>query len=227
MCNRLKQVSMGLIFALLTGAFGALASDFSQPQEHSAELVKQPVFLFCPHRESANSWSLYVLVDKNDPTKPLGLGLEELSGKNSKDNTYNGVLDAQKNPGTQRNPVSFLEAKNFGASTLDIKENNMLSIGVTPAKDGLHLEVNARISIDQHFIVGGSEKNLRDLVLAYSYLNKCWVAKSPALQDKDGNNQVGRYALPLTGIVFTASATGVSRIAAVTNLGSAIMLMDR
>jgi hypothetical protein len=191
-------------------------------------LEKQPVFLFCPHKEALSSWSLYMMVDKNDPTKPVALGLEALSGQNSKESSYNGVLKAQKDPGTQRSDLGLLNAADFGRSKLEVKENNMLSIDVTPLPDGtLRLTIDARISVDQRFVVGGQEHSQRDIILQYSRLNKSWQTKALALENKDGRNAVGKYALPLTGIVFTASMMGISRIAAVDDLGKAILLMDR
>lgn len=192
-----------------------------------ANLEKQPVFLFCPHMEAKGAWSLYVLVDKKSPSKPLAIGLEVLEGKNSKDITYSGVLAAQKDPSTHRSLLGQLDSKDFGSGKLEVKENNMLSIGVMPEKDGLHLDINARISLDQYFQVGGQQRNQRDLVLTYSYVNRAWVAKSPTLQDNTGHNVADKFKVALTGIVFLASATGVSRIAAVDDLGAAIMLMDR
>lgn len=228
----LKQVIQSLSLCVLAiAASFAHASDYQNTagtqSTPETTLEKQPVFLFCPHVEQKGAWSLYVLVDKKAPSKPLAIGLEVLDGKNSKDITYNGVLAAQKDPATHRSPLGQLDAKDFGTSKLEVKENNMLSIGVTPEKDGLHLEINARISLDQFFMVGGAQRNQRDLVLQYSYVNHAWVAKSPTLQDNTGHNAAGKFKLALTGIVFLASSTGVSRIAAVDDLGAAIMLMDR
>lgn len=191
------------------------------------QLERQPVFLFCPHKESLSSWSLYVIVDKNNPTKPLALGLEELPGKNSKEMTYRGVLSAQKDPSTHRKEIARLDASDFGRRTLDIKENNMLSINVVETEGALKLTLDARIGLDERFVVGGPARNHRDLILQYSHLNKCWQTKAPTMEDSAGHNAASRFALTLTGIVFTAGATGVSRIAAVDEFGSPVLLLDK
>src|SRR5438105_4174520 len=109
-------LSVSLVFASCAFA----SENAEQPVQAAAKpvLEKQPVFLFCPHKESAGAWSLYVVVDKNHPSKPLALGLEELTGKNSRDLTYKGVLAAQKDPATPRNLIAQVEAKDFGAQKL-------------------------------------------------------------------------------------------------------------
>jgi hypothetical protein len=204
----------------------ASQADRNTVQQASEPLEKQPVFLFCPHNESLSSWSLFVLVDKNDPTKAVALGLEELSGKNSKDLTYRGVLNAQKDPSTQRNELGRLDAKDFGTRKLEGKDN-LLAISVEETENGLKLTVDARIGREERFVVGGPARAHRDLVLKYSSVYKCWQAKSTTLEDNSGHNAVGRFAMTVTGIVFCAGVTGISRIAAVDEFGSAVMLMDK
>jgi hypothetical protein len=199
----------------------------TSPVKAQEELEKQPVFLFCPHSEQGSAWSLYVLVDKNDPSKPLALGLETLVGKNSRQMTYESVLKAQKDPATPRELVAQLDAKDFATGRLEVKENNLLSISVHAGEDGLKLTVDARVSLDQHFVVGGPEEGRRDMVLQYSSVYQRWRAKATTLEAADGHNAVRRFALPITGIVFVAGATSISRIAAVDDLGGATILMDR
>lgn len=226
------QKVFSIILLGLVASFAAMtcasASQFERnvAQPAAQQLEKQPVFLFCPHNESLSSWSLFVVVDKNDPAKPVALGLEELSGKNSKELTYRGVLNAQKDPSTQRNELGRLDAKDFGTRKLEGKDN-MLSISVEETENGLKLTVDARIGREERFVVGGPARAHRDLVLKYSSVYKCWQAKASTLEDNSGHNAVGRFAMTLTGIVFTACATGVSRIAAVDEFGSAVMLMDK
>ena len=200
-----------------------------QPEQRAQaiQLERQPVFLFCPHKESLSSWSLYVIVDKNDPSTPLALGLEELRGKNSKELTYRGVLSAQKDPSTQRKEIARLDASDFGKRLLEVKENNMLAINVAQTSGGLKLTIDARIGLDERFVVGGPARNHRDLILQYSNLNNCWQTKAPTLEDTAGHNAASRFAPTLTGIVFTAGATGISRIAAVDEFGSPVLLLDK
>ncbi len=201
----------------------AAAGSKAVPQE----LVKQPVFLFCPHKQGAASWSLYVIVDKNDPRTLLALGLEELTGKNSKDNTYRGVLDAQKDPSTQRNELGRLDVKDFATGRLEVKENELLSIKAEKVEAALKLTIDARVSLDGHFVVGGPEENRRSMILQYSSIYKFWQAKSLKLENTNGQNAVGKYAKTFTGIVFTAGTTMVSRICAVDEFGSPVVLLDR
>lgn len=221
-----KVSSCAMLACLLVGAWASDDEIASQPQSVQ-DLEKQPVFLFCPHKEAVSSLSLYLLVDKNNPSKPVAMGLEELTGKNSKDQTYKGVLNAQKDPATQRNAIARIDAGDFGRRTLDVKENNMLSIGVNETKEGLKLTIDARIGLDQRFVVGGAEREKRDLILKYSSIYKCWQAIAPKLEDISGRNVVGRFAKTLTGIVFSASSTGVSRIAAVDEFGAPVLLLDK
>ncbi|HLX64574.1 MAG TPA: hypothetical protein VKX17_25095 [Planctomycetota bacterium] len=216
---------------LILGSCAAFASDFSGaaamagvPAAHE-ETVKQSVFLFCPHKEGAGAWSLYAVADKNDPSKILALGLEELSGKNSKENTYKGVLNAQKDPSTPRSELSHLDAREFSGGRLQGKD--LLSIKVEPVSDYFKLTIDARVSSDGHFVVGGPEQGRRDVILKYSSVYKTWQAKALKLEDVAGQNAVGKYAMTLTGIVFTVGTTMVSRICAVDEFGKAVMLMDR
>src|ERR1039457_4919997 len=95
----------------------------TSPVKAQEELEKQPVFLFCPHSEQASAWSLYVLVNKENPSQPLALGLETLVGKNSRLMPYESVLKAQKDPATPRESVAQLDARDFGSGRLEVKEN--------------------------------------------------------------------------------------------------------
>jgi len=63
-----------------------------------AEGVKQPVFVMVPHNKKYSAWSLFVVADKDDPSKLLSFGLEKLLGKNSEDlapNGFENVVAAQ------------------------------------------------------------------------------------------------------------------------------------
>lgn len=192
-----------------------------------AEFEKQYVFLICPHTESTSSWSLFIVVDKEHPSKALALGLEVLTGKNSKELTYRGVLAAQKDPATRRNEIGRLDAKQFSNSKLEVKENNLLSIKVEETAEGLKLVVDARISADGHFLIGGAEQQRRSLILNYSRIFKSWRTQALTLEATDGHNAVGKYRLTLTGIVFTAGTTTVHRICAVDEYENAILLLDQ
>lgn len=191
------------------------------------DLVKTPVFLFCPHKEQAGAWSLYVITDRNDPSRALAIGLEELAGKNSKELSYRGVLNAQRDPACPRRMISQLNYRDFATSTLDVKENNMLSIKISDTGEGLALTIDARISIDGRFIVGGAEQNRRNLMLQFNPAANTWQTKALRLENVTGQNVVGNFGMTLTGIVFSAGATSISRIAAVDPAGKAFILLDR
>lgn len=197
------------------------------PSPVRPELEKQNVFVFCPHTEGRGAWSLYVVVDKNNPRKPISMGLEELPGKNSKELTYKGVLDAQKDSATPRTELSRIDAKDFATGSLNVSENNMLSIKVAETNEGLKLTVDARVSLDDRFVVGGPNANHGELMLQYSGIYKCWQIKAKKLDNLEGRNVVGKYAMTLSGIIFSAGSTRVSRICAVDEFGSPTILMDR
>src|SRR5437868_14433857 len=100
----LRSVLMALM--ALTIAFSASAATPAAAEKG----VKQPVFLLCPHAEGYSAWSLYVMVDEQDPQKILSLGLEKLSKKNSKDSSYDDVVAAQSDPKVQRERIGSLDA---------------------------------------------------------------------------------------------------------------------
>ncbi len=198
-----------------------------EPAAKHAVTEKQNVFVFCPHAEGRGAWSLFVIVDKNNPSKALAVGLDELPGKNSKELTYKGVLSAQKDNSTPRNEIGRIEAKDFATGSLDVKENNLLSIKIAESKEGLRLTVDARVSLDDRFVVGGPNDSHGVLTLQYSSVYRCWQIKAQKLDNTDGRNVVGKYAMTLSGIVFNAGSTRVSRICAIDEFGSPFILMDR
>ncbi|MEI6231763.1 MAG: hypothetical protein WCT04_01820 [Planctomycetota bacterium] len=228
--RKIVALSIALFLAPMAGAFAAQYQERPTSAEMRAprqDLVKMPAFLFCPHKEQAGSWSLYVIVDRNDPSRALAVGLEELPGKNSRELKYSGVLAAQKDPMCPRRMISQLNCRDFASSSLEVKENNMLSIKINETQEGLALTVDARVSVDGRFVVGGPEQNRRSLMLQFNPALNCWQTKAHRLENTAGQNVAGNYGLTLTGIVFSAGATSISRIAAVDPTGRAIILMDR
>ena len=79
----------GMLLAALLGIFqGGPAC--------AAEMgLKQPIFLLCPHTKGADAWSLFFVVNANDHSKIMSLGLEKLIKQNSKDSSYGEVVAAQ------------------------------------------------------------------------------------------------------------------------------------
>jgi len=193
--------------------------------------LRQPVFLLCPHRERLSAWSLFLLVDKNDPSKVLSLGLEKLKKQNSKDSSYAAVLAAQKDPKSERELIAMLDSKTFGTGVLEVQKDEALKVSVTPAdQGGLRLMISLRINLDERFVFGGAEQQKRDIVLRYDPAKRTWGAVAATLLDVKGNNALesGR-ARPVSGIVFPVGVggTGITRIAAVLDGNDAIVLYDK
>lgn len=211
-------------------AFGCaalvLASSVVVVRAEDGASEKQPVFLLCPSHERYGSWSLYLNVDKNDPSKVLGLGLEELLNKNSKDEGgYEKVLDAQRNPSTPREEIGTLDAKSFGSGSIRVQKNEALTVTCTPAGADYSLMINMRISADGHFIIGGDASEKRSVVLKYNSALKKWSAYATVLLNEKGQNAVGALPLPISGLGFPVTGTGIYRIVAGVQ-GGAVIVYD-
>ncbi|MEI6233784.1 MAG: hypothetical protein WCT04_12070 [Planctomycetota bacterium] len=186
-----------------------------------------PVFLLCPAHERYGSWSLYLKVDKNDPSKVLALGLEELKQHNSKDDGgYLKVLEAQANASTEREQIGTLDAASFGSGSLRVEKNNALNVTCTPAGKDFTLMVDMRISADGHFIIGGKESDRRNVVLKYDTVAKKWNAYATVLVNKDGVNAVGAEPLYVSGILFPVTGTGIFRISVALRGGNGVWVYD-
>ncbi|MEI6235224.1 MAG: hypothetical protein WCT04_19370 [Planctomycetota bacterium] len=228
-----RFVSLALVIGVCNWLTAADGNDAAKPDVSKGaptvpvEIVKQNIFVFCPHVEGRGAWSLFVLFDKSNPSKPLSIGLDELPGKNSKELSYKGVLDAQKEPSTRRTELARLDAKDFATGSLEVRENNLLSVKVAEAVNGLKLSVDARIGIDDRFVFGGPGGNHGELLVKYSGVYQCWQTQALRLENTDGRNVVGKYNLTLSGIIFNAGSTRVSRICAVDEYGCPTILMDR
>ncbi len=222
MLNFLKLTLLAVLFFNVTAAF-------AEAIPASVELgEKQPVFLLCPHKDHYSAWSLYLMVDKNDPSKPLYLGLESLQNRNSKDESYLKVLAAQKDPKTRREELGRLSAKDFGSGNIEVRENKALEVSLSPAADGAyHLNISMRISADGRFNIGGRDADKRDVVLKYNKETRTWGACAATLVDAKGNNPLGASCLPVTGITFPVTGTGIYRVAIVDQAGNGIWLLDK
>lgn len=219
---------MKLATALVLSVFMMATACFAATIAAEGATEKQAVFLLCPHHERYGSWSLFLTVDKSDPSKPLSLGLEELVDKNSKDEgSYEKVIAAQNNPATERVDLGKLDAKSFGAGSLSVAKNNALNVTCTPDGETLKLMIDMRISADGHFIVGGAEAAKRNIVLKYNQAMKKWAAYATALQDKDGRNVVSTDPVLVTGLNFPVTATGIYRISAIFIGGKGILVYDK
>jgi hypothetical protein len=188
---------------------------------------KQPVFLLCPHSKGYSALSLFVEVDPADKSKVLAIGLEALKDKNSKESSYDAVLQAQNDPKTEREPVGRLNVTEFASGMIHIKQHDALKVSVAPAGEDLRLTISMRVGLDQRFLIGGKDQSKRDVILHYRPDTQTWEARATRLQDYTGRSVVDGQPLRISGLCFPITATGVYRIVAATESDDPIILMDR
>jgi hypothetical protein len=197
----------------------------------AAEGVNQPIFLLCPHRQKYSAWSLFLTVDKSDPSRVLACGLEKLPGKNSVDlepNGYEAVLKAQRDPKTPREILTTLPATEFATGQLKIEKDNALHVSLTPMGAGEYrLMVSLRVSADERFTVGGKEQGKRDAVVRFDRATGTWSTYAVKMQDSKGNVVANPAPRPFSGILFPVSGTGIYRVVGVFDKDIAVELMDR
>lgn len=215
-----------LLSALLLAAFSVTL--FPTAVHAAAPSEKQAVFLLCPRHKTYSAWSLYLEVDRDDPSNVRALGLEELRNKNASDSSYEDVLAAQNDPATQRKSLGTLDAARFGSGTINVTDSDALHVSVARVAAGeLRLTLSMRISFDGRFEIGGKEESKRDVLFKYDSDKKAWFACADRLVDNNGRQTVDSGCLPLTGIVFPVTGTGIYRVIAATTSGDAIVVMDR
>jgi len=215
-----------LAFALTLAIANFWAAHLRAGEE--AETKKQPIFLLCPENERYSSWSLYATVDKKDPSKLLGIGLDELSNHNcTDDGGYSKVVDVQGKTETQAVNLGTLDAKSFGAGSLKVEKDNALNVTVTPDGDKYKLMIDLRIAADQHFIMSGSEAAKRNLVLMYNKGFKAWGVYATALEDDKGKNIITGDPVRVTGIKFPVKAAGIYTITAGLAGNQGVKIFDR
>jgi hypothetical protein len=190
--------------------------------------VKQPIFLLCPHKERLSAWSLFLTVDKADPSKVVSLGLEKLKKQNSVDSSYEAVLAAQNDSKTEREVLGTLAAKDFSSSSLEVQKDDALKVSVSSAGEGAYrLMVSLRISADLRFTIGGKEQEKRDVVLKFDKSSKKWQAVVQKLKDAEGNNLDAAAGKPMSGIAFPVISTGIYRVLGVIEGIDPVVLLDR
>ncbi len=185
---------------------------------------KQPVFVLCPHNEHYGSWSLYVTVDKSDPSKLKNFGVEELVDKNSKDNGYQKVLEAQRDPKSARAKVAELDAKSLGSTALRVERDDALRITLTPEGDDYRVAISLRTTLSGRFEIGGTDA--RKLLLTYNKAVRSWEVVAKSLADVKGRNVVNGAPLLMTGLAFKVTTTGIYRIVAAPIAGAPVLVMD-
>ena len=189
--------------------------------------ARQPVFLLCPHKETYSAWSLYLLVDKNDPSKVVAYGLEALKNQNAKDSSYDDVLRAQNEAKTPREALGEIQSGEIGRREITISENDALHLSLSPAGDGAYtLSVSMRVGWSDRFVIGGRDANKKDIAIKYNKELRQWQAFPRRLVDTDGvNHSDDHTAMP--GVVFPVSSTGIYQVFGVLDNGETVLLMDR
>ncbi|MFH0938273.1 MAG: hypothetical protein V1899_03195 [Planctomycetota bacterium] len=222
-------MSKSIVLCMVVVMVGGLMPRFAVGSQENS--IRQPVFLLCPHRERMSAWSLFLMVDKNDPSKVLSLGLEKLKKKNSKDSSYETVLAAQNDFTSERELIAILDSKNFATNMLEVQKDEALKVSLSPAdQSGLHLMISLRINLDQRFVIGGAEQQKRDIVLRYDSVKHTWGAFAKTLLDIKGNSALeAGQTKPISGIVFPVGVggTGITRIIAVMEGNETITLYDK
>ena len=192
------------------------------------KIVKQPVFLLCPHAAKSDAWSLYLLVDENDHSKVLAAGIDELANQNSKDSSYAAVLAAQYDPKVKHSSLTTAVATDFGSKEMVVKEDDALHVSLTLRSDGIvDLMLSMRTGLFSRFIIGGEDKGRRDVILAYDTTAKSWYAEARALSDNKGVQIPEVSGKKMTGIVFPVTGTGIYKIMGVFENGDYVCLVDQ
>jgi hypothetical protein len=204
------------------------AALLSAPVNAADEGVRQPVFLLCPHKEGNSAWSLFLKVDKADPSKVLYLGLESLNKVNSLDSkSFDAVVEAQRKDSTPRTELQKLDAAQFGKGEIKVEKNNALLVTATANADGsLKLNISMRRTSDKRFVFGGKEQAQRDLVLKYDKAAKQWGAFAQQLVDAEGAKIAEGGTKQMLGIQFPVTGTGIYRIVGWMADGESHKLLD-
>jgi hypothetical protein len=158
------------------------------------------------------------------------MGLEKLKKQNAKDKTYEEVLAAQKNPKTEREPIGTLSAKNFSTGVLKIEKDEALNVSVTPQAGGaLNLMLDLRLDLDHRFVVGGKERQKREILIRYNLSKRAWEAQALNLVNAAGKQAVSagnpKY---ISGLAFPimGGSLGVTSVFAVMSGGETITLYE-
>jgi len=219
-----------LYASLLCFAAAMLVSDAEAAAPAPADGIRQPVFLLCPHRRKYSAWSVFLTVDRSDPTRVLALGLEKLTGKNSEDlapNGYEAVLTAQQDQKTAREVLGTLRAQDFADSVLKIEQDDALHLSVSAVGSlSYRLALSLRVGGDDRFVIGGKAQAKRDVLLRFDRTTGKWGAYAVILEDAEGRKIVESGAKPISGLCFEVKPTGIFRIVG-SVAGEAVVLMDR
>jgi hypothetical protein len=191
--------------------------------------TKQPIFLLCPHSTGHDAWSLFFIVDENNHSKILSLGLEKLIKQNSKDSSYREVIAAQNDPKVERELITELIAKDFATLQLKVDKDDALHVSLARQEDGsLELMISMRVSMSGRFTIGGEdEQGKRTLAVVYDPIRTLWQVKAKALCDYKDVKITDAPGRIMSGLVFPVTGTGVYFILGVWDNGDVCVLKDR
>ena len=219
-----------LVFTLALIAINSHANEgaSSSPEKTLNESVlKQPVFILCPHKSGYSAWMICVEVDKEDPENLKSLCLESLTHVNSIDHHQEEIIELVANPKTAREQLDRLPIDKFPGGSLNVNKNDALHVSVTRMGNDYQLNLNMRVGASEHFIIGGKEQAKRSIVLHFDPKEKLWSACATHLEDAEGATVVQGGYEPMYGMYFPVSFTGVYRIVGVFKKGEVAILMDR
>ena len=228
--KRLRPEKCFIIFSLMFLAVNSSASELvtvAADKAANEAVLKQPVFILCPHKSGYSAWMLYVEVDKENPAKLKALSLESLTHINSIDHHYDEIKDSVTNPKTAREQLDRLPADKFAGGSLNVNKNDALHVSLTPVGNDYQLNLNMRVGATDHFIIGGEERAKRSIVLHYDPQEKFWSACATHLEDAEGGTVVKGGYVPMYGMYFPVSFTGIYRIVGVFKTGEFAIMMDR
>jgi hypothetical protein len=199
----------------------------------AADTVRQPVFLICPKEHGMSAWSAYLVCDKSDPSKVVSLGLEKLKRKNAQDMDVSEVRKAQLEADPVREQMGSIEEKDFKAGVIAVKKDDALFMSVTPLpNDEYQLNIDMRVAADKRYVIGGKDKDKRDIVLRYDRKTNKWstfAKKLTVISTTDTNGKdVGSDTAAIWGIVFpVVQQSGIYQIAMVLDDGGFIKVFER
>ena len=178
-------------------------------------------------KDRMHAWSLHVVVDKDDPSKVLALGLDSLKRQNGKTTTYEELQPNQAGPKIQQELIERLDAKMFGKGKIEIEKDKALEATLIPQGEDFELTLSMRISVSDRFTLGGREKGKRTVMVKFDKAAKKWYACATVLKDAEGADLTGGKCVKFTGIAFVVKAIGIDKIIGVIGEGDPVILHDK
>lgn len=190
-----------------------------------SEDQKINLLLICPHNTGKSSYSVYVIIDKNSPDKLLSVGLEELKNKNSFDNKYEEVINAQFDDNFFKEKIDQISINDINEKEINFKD--ILKFKLSKNDNGYTIHIDSKVSVDKNFIVGGKEINKRNITIEYSTVCNKWQMCTKCFCDNNNKDFTNGISKIITGLRYSAGQTKVSKIILVDNLQTGYLIYDR